>query len=54
MFCKAAVHLILHLVNYDNAVSRYPALDFQKEIFIKLIFGKTMEAFRLREKAFLR
>ena len=54
LLCEAVIDLILHLVDDDDAVSRYAAFDFKKERMLDQIIRKTADQLRFREEPLLR
>ena len=53
LLCKAVIDFILHLIDHNDRVSRYPALDFEKKRGIDLFIWDAADQFRLLKETFL-
>lgn len=53
LLCKTVIDLILHLIDHNDRVSGYPALDFEKKRGIDLFIQEAADQFRLLKETFL-
>ena len=53
LLCKTVIDLILHLIDHDDRVRGYPALDLKKKRGVDQLIGQTADQFRFLEEAFL-
>lgn len=53
LFCKTLIDLILHLIDHNDRVSGYPALNLEKKRGINLFIREVADQFRFLKETFL-
>lgn len=54
LLCKTVIDFILHLIDHNDRICGYPALDLKKKRGFDLFSGETTDQFRFLKEAFLR